>query len=587
MSHYDFTRVALAVPQLYLADLDRNFEEHYKLIKEAVKSGVQVICFPELSLTGYTCGELFHQQLMHDKVLEFFLKFEGISQEFPDIVFIFGAPFKYDGSLYNCAIVYGNGKLLGVIPKLNLPSYNEFKETIYFTAGSKYTQSISIEGIDNSVPFGSEIVFEAINNSKLKVGIEICEDLWALSPPSSALSSNGASLIFNLSASNELVLKSQYRRDLVKVHSKRLKSAYCYVSPGLGESTMDIIFSGQSMIYESGELLCELDQFKEGSQLLIQDIDLGKLENSKLTRTDFKLDLNNVKPTGRRIYFKTLLINFEETPLKRAVSSKPYLPELTDSDFQTLIKIQSYSLAKRLERSSSEKMLIGLSGGIDSTYALFICLEALKILKLGKSNLIALSMPSFGTSDLTQSNLKELSKTLGVSLVEININELVGANLDLIDHSRLEDITFENTQARVRTQILFNYANKVNGIVVGTGDLSEIALGWMTYGGDHLSSFNVNSGIMKSQIIEVLKWMANRDSELKLVINKILETPISPELLSPKEGMITQKTEEVIGPFAVIDFYLHHILINKFPPKKILFLAERALEYSSSDLKIG
>ena len=585
MTHFDYVRTGLAVPKLILADIAYNFKQHVKLIEQAMSEQVQLLCFPELSLTGYSCADLFHQQIFQESVIEHLAKFEEVSNKNHSLFFIVGIPFAYQGVLYPAAAVYGNGGLLAIVPKSFLPSYDEFKESVYFQSAPKKTTKIRIRMIPRAVIFGIHVIFECIQYPKLRIGIEICEDLWSVHPPSSNLALNGASIIFNLSASTEQITKGEERNVLIQSQSNRSKTIYCYVNAGIGETSMDVIFSGHSLIYELGKKLAELKSFDAENQILIQDVDIGKTENIRIRNNVWRESVHDCEQNYQKVMFSCSFLNFSKENLLRKINSHPLLPANFETAFQSLLQIQANALAMRLKRAHARKIIIGLSGGLDSSYGVLVCVEALQVLNWKKDAILPITMPSFGTSKQTQQNVQELCKVLSLNLVEINITDIVKSILVSIKHSGTEDLVFENAQARVRTQILFDYANKINGLVIGTSDLSELALGWMTYGGDHLSSYGLNSGVTKTEIRAIMKWLATKRSDLNKIISLIIATPISPELLPPVSGKISQKTETILGPFEVLDFYLYHMIKNQFPPKKILFLASRQFAYTDEQLK--
>jgi len=500
-------------------------------------------------------------------------------------VIIVGFPFSFRGLLYNVAGVFNNGKLLSIVPKTYLPNYNEFKEKIYFQPALNSTFSINLDQFSYPITFGKHQIFINEQDQKLVFGIEICEDLWAVAPPSGKLALQGAILIFNLSASNEIIGKIQFRRQLIQQQSQRLISAYCYVSSGIGESTMDMVFGGYGAIYENGKCLGELERYSNNSSSLSYDIDYELLQNARIRNNVWGDGKQNSSQGFNEVSFSTKCINYETEDLLRKIPQFPFLPiydgrSKLDYRCEEIISIQSSGLAMRFQRSKAKKLVIGLSGGLDSTHALLICIEALKMLVLPNDRLFALTMPGFGTTEKTRNNVISLCKAFGIKLKTISIIKSVKLHLSEIDHSK-EDITFENAQARERTQILFDISNKIQGIVIGTGDLSEIALGWCTFNGDHMSSYNVNASVPKTLIQHLIKWYIDfkvQNNDIKEILQNILETPISPELLPAKDGQISQKTEEQIGPFELHDFFLFYFIRHRFRAKKILFLAKKAFE---------
>ncbi len=582
---FDFVRLGLAVPLQQLGNVRLNLENHRRMIEEAVDKGVQVLSFPEMSLTGYSLGDLFHQQILQESVLDAIYQLSKIAEENRTLFFVVGAPFIYQGTLYNTALVYGDGKLLAIIPKSYLPSYDEFKESIYFHPAPDKTRTIKVRGIDNEVVFGTQVIFECKNERKLRIGIEICEDLWAVIPPSQKLTLNGASIILNLSASNELEGKSDYRRGLVKYQSDQCKTIYAYTSCGIGETTTDILFSGQTMVYESGDHIAELPQFSFENSMLVTDVDVGRIENHRIRDTVWAESVNHKNHTDfTKVEFSTKILEINGQNLLRRYDKHPLVPKQSER-FGEIFDIQRHALALRAKRAKADKFVIGVSGGADSSYALLVCDGALELLGWGKNRIIAVTMPSVGTSDRTLSNIRELTDTLGIELYTLDITEQVKISLALINHDGSPDLTLENTQARIRYTNLFNIANRENGIVVGTGDLSELALGWMTYAGDHLNHYSINAGVSKTLVQALLKWYATEKPKLSGPLTSIVETPISPELLPPEEGLISQKTEDILGPYEVHDFFLYHFMTNRFPPRKLLYIASQTFEYSVEDIK--
>ena len=583
MSSYDYVRIGLAVPLQQLGDVRSNLENHLKIIEEAIDKGVQVLSFPELSLTGYSLGDLFHQQVLQETVLKSLIELERVAEKYRTLFFAVGAPFIYQGTLYNTAMIYGDGRLLAIIPKSYLPSYDEFKESIYFHPAPDKTRKIRVRGIKNEVIFGTQVIFECRNERKLRVGVEICEDLWAVIPPSQKLTLNGASIILNISASNELEGKSDYRRGLVKYQSDQCKTIYAYTSCGVGETTTDILFSGQTMVYESGDHVAELPQYSFENSMLVTDVDVGRIENHRIRDTVWAESVNHKNHTDFvKLEFTTKKVEINGHTLLRTYSRHPLVPE--KKRFQEIYDIQRHALAMRVRRAKAEKLVLGVSGGADSSYALLVCVGVLDLLDWEKDRILPVTMPSIGTSAKTLGNIRKLAKSLGLNLKEIDISAQIQESLNVIEHDGSADLVLENTQARIRYTNLFNLANKENGLVVGTGDLSELALGWMTYSGDHLSHYAINAGLSKTLILAMLKWYSENFIEVK-GLKDVLDTPISTELLPLKGGEIAQKTEELLGPYEVHDFYLYHFIANRFPPSKILYLAENTFEYSAELLK--
>ncbi|MHA1989318.1 MAG: NAD(+) synthase [Candidatus Hodarchaeales archaeon] len=595
--NYGFVRISVAVPQLFLTNVDKNYVEHEKIVEKVSKTNSQVVCFPELSLTGYSCGDLFHQSKLQNKTTSALKKFQEVSSRFPKLLIILGTPFAYNGALFNCAAVYNDGKLKALIPKSNLPNYNEFKERIYFQPAPEKTIKIKIPDFGYEILFGRHVIFCSEENQLFTIGIEICEDLWGVEPLSGKLALKGANIIFNLSASNELVGKAEYRNRLVRQQSERSISIYSYVSSGLGESTMDMVFGGHGMIYEIGNLLGELERYSLTNQTLTADCDVDRINQERIRNTIWGETSVQNNINYEKCFFKSEDINFNNTALLRTVVQHPFVPQSTDSELlnercMEILTIQANGLAMRFQRAKSKKYVIGLSGGLDSTYALLVCIEACKVLSLPLKSIQAFTLPGHGTSQKTKLNTIELCKSLKIDLNEISITEITDMHLNQLEHSGDHDITFENAQARERTQILFDKANQINGLVIGTSDLSESALGWATYNGDHMSSYAVNITVPKTLIRFIIEWYRENKitaKKAKNILTKICETPISPELIPSDKNSdeIKQQTESIIGPFELHDFFLFHFIRRKASPKKILFLAKRAFneKYQEKDLK--
>lgn len=570
---FGFYRVATAVPKVYIADVTKNVEEHKKLISQAVAKKASLLLFPELSLTAYTCADLFHQKRLLDATLEGIKELQEFSK-LSKIITVVGAPLLHNNRLYNCAVVIQGGDILGVVPKSSLPEYKEFYEKRWFISGrSIKDEMMSIEGRD--VPFGIDIIFEGRDN--FSFGIEICEDLWDVIPPSSYQALGGALIHLNLSASNELVGKATYRKALVENQSARCVSAYLYTSSGVDESTTDTLFGGHSMICENGITLNEGKRFLRESSLNYADIDLERLYYARIHETSYS---DNSVPSFRKVHLQDL--EGVEKELERYVDPHPFVPSnphTLDERCEEIITIQASALAKRVEHINSKKLVIGISGGLDSTLALLVCVESMKLLQRDIRDIVAITMPGFGTTDRTYTNAVDLCKELGVELREINIKEACLQHFKDIGHD-IEDhsVTYENTQARERTQILMDIANKEGGIVIGTGDLSEVALGWSTYNGDHMSMYGVNNSIPKTLIKHLVSWIAQKsDEKVTKILADIVDTPISPELLHADiEGKIEQKTEDIIGPYELHDFFLFHIIKYGATPLKVFLLANVA-----------
>lgn len=573
--NHSFVRVASAVPLLKVADCRYNVEQTELLIQEAAGRGVQVICFPEMGITGYTCGDLFHQRLLIDQAEE---ALGGLVARTSDlhILTIVGMPVRVKNRLMNTAVVFQNGQILAVIPKTWLPNYGEFYEKRWFSSSMEVTtDKVTICG--KTVPYGTNILFK---NGDVCIGVEICEDLWMPVPPSSYHALNGANILFNLSASNELVAKNNYRRQLVMQQSTRCISAYIYTSSGFGESTTDVVFAGNAEIVENGKIMAESERFSMENQLIFADIDVERLDNDRRRHTGFTA--GNLPESPEYRIFSFALTNLDEDEIIREFPAHPFVPDGPELDehCKELFDIQVHGLAKRLVHTQCDKAVIGISGGLDSTLALLVTVKTFDKLGYPRENISGITMPGFGTTDRTYNNAVSLIKDLGVSFREISISKAVTQHFEDIGHdAELHDVTYENSQARERTQILMDVANQVNGIVIGTGDLSELALGWATYNGDHMSMYGVNAGIPKTLVRFMVKWVADNqmDQKTAITLDDVLDTPVSPELLpATDDGNISQKTEDLVGPYELHDFFLYYALRFGFSPKKILWMANRS-----------
>lgn len=567
-----FVRIGAVVPKLKVADTEFNCNEIIKQIEIASNNKIQIAVFPELCITGYTCQDLFEQDILLeeaekslDKILEYTNNL--------DIICIIGMPIKAENQLFNTAVVIQKGRILGIVPKTFIPNYSEFYEKRWFTS-SKSANKKEIEILGQKVPFGIDLLFKDKANNEICFGIEICEDVWAVEPPSNKLALLGANIIFNLSASNEVIGKKEYRKELVKMQSAKTISGYVYCSSGVNESTSDVVLSGDSMIFENGSCLVNNSRFDFESNMIFTEIDTKRLSNDRRKNTSF---MGNPVDLEYREIEINIPDNIEN--LTREYSKTPFVPEdkkKISEICEEILNIQSYGLAKRLLHTNINKTVIGISGGLDSTLAFLVITKAYEILNLPKENIIAITMPGFGTTSRTHNNSIKLINEYGATFREINITKSSLQHLEDIGHDKnIKDVTYENAQARERTKILMDVANKENGLVIGTGDLSELALGWCTYNGDHMSMYAVNTSIPKTLVKYIIKWVAgNSKEECKNIINDILYTPISPELLPPDEkGNIEQKTEEQVGPYILHDFFLYHFLRYGAEPKKIYILA--------------
>lgn len=575
-----FLKVAVSTPDLKVADCQYNKEQLLKKTVEMDKKGVKLLVFPELSLTGYTCGDLFLQDTLLQGAKEALFEFVEQTGEL-DIVVVLGMPLEHSGRLYNVAVVVDHGCIRGVVPKTFLPNYSEFYEARQFSPGFG---EIAWHMFSNGdlVPFGSNQVFVDNERDELCFAVEICEDLWMPNPPSTKLISSNALLVLNLSASDELTGKAQYRRELVKSQSARTICAYLYADAGEGESTTDMVYAGHNMIAENGNLLAESKPFA-GNKDLVTEIDLERLKNERRRMGTFF-----ERPKGEK--YPSVLLNScqfgknEETVLTRKIEKTPFVPSqqsYREERCEEILDIQSHGLSKRLRHTGCEHAVIGLSGGLDSTLALLVTVRAFEQLGLSRKGIVCVTMPCFGTTDRTYDNAVKLAGELGATLREIPIKDAVLGHFGDIGHDKDNyDITYENSQARERTQILMDVANQMNGMVIGTGDMSELALGWATYNGDHMSMYGVNCSVPKTLVRYLVQFYADTsESEtLKTVLYDVLQTPVSPELLPPKDGEIAQKTEDIVGPYELHDFFLYYMLRFGYTPKKIFRLAVYAFD---------
>ena len=570
-----FIKVAAGTPKIRVADCRYNAEQIFTLMREAHRQGVRVLCLPELCLTGYTCGDLFLQDTLLDGAEEALATILEATKNL-DMVTALGMPVRQRGKLYNCAAVIHQGEILGFVPKTHLPNYGEFHESRWFQPGPK----VAGVGINEDyIPFGSHLIFSCSTMPELQIGVELCEDLWSPDPPSTTLTRCGVTLMLNLSASSETVGKADYRRALVTGQSARLLCGYVYADAGEGESTTDLVFAGHNLIAESGTLLAQR-RFSTG--LTISEIDLQKLCYERQRINTFTEPLEGSWSNPR------FTLEQATTTLTRRVSPTPFVPEESGDRAQRcaeILKIAALGLKKRIEHTHASAAVIGLSGGLDSTLAILTATIAMGLLDRPASDIIAVTMPCFGTTDRTRDNAVELAQRLGATLKRVDIGEAVRQHFKDIGQSMdVHDVTFENGQARERTQVLMDIANQVGGLVVGTGDLSELALGWATYNGDHMSMYGVNASIPKTLVRHLVSYVcgdkAETQPELSHVLADILETPVSPELLPAIEGEISQKTEDLVGPYELHDFFLYYAIRWAFPPRKILRLAEEAFAHT-------
>lgn len=574
--NYGFVKVAAAVPLVQVADCFYNIEKIEGLMRQASEKGVQIIAFPELSVTGYTCLDLFAQQTLLDGAEEALLQLVSNTADL-DILTIVGVPLRTENRLINAAVVFQKGAIRGVVPKTYLPNYKEFQEQRWFTSVTELRESTISIG-EEEYPMGSHLLFRS---GRLTAGIEICEDLWVPVPPSSLLAMEGANIIFNLSASNELIGKHAYLRSLICQQSARCMAGYVYASSGFGESSTDLVFAGNGIIAENGNLLAESPRFTMEEQLVISEIDIETLQNDRQVNTSFMYGTSGLpKEKAQVVDFQVRIP--DGFSLTRPVDPHPFTPsgEALKERCEEIFHIQVAGLAKRLVHAHAQTAVVGISGGLDSTLALLVTVMTFDALKMPRGQIIGITMPGFGTTDRTYTNACDLIRSLGLTLKEIPIKEACLQHFRDIDHDpSVHDVTYENSQARERTQLLMDVANQKNGLVIGTGDLSELALGWATYNGDHMSMYGVNGSIPKTLVKYLVEWVANHkvDDASRLTLLDIVDTPISPELIPADEnGNIKQKTEDLVGPYELHDFFLYHFLRFGSHPSKIYFLAQKA-----------
>ncbi|MEE3482059.1 MAG: NAD(+) synthase [Lachnospiraceae bacterium] len=569
-------RVAAVTPHVTVCDIDENVLAIKQGMKEACAGGAKIVVFPELSITGYTAGDLFGQDLLIKKSEEALFSLTKESALY-DAVFFVGLPFAYRGKLYNSAAAISGGEILGLVPKTYLPNYREFYEARQFEAGFQDPVEAPLSD-GTSVPFGTDILFSCNTMQDLLIGVEICEDLWVPNPPSTRHAMNGATLIVNLSASNEIVGKEAYRRSLVENQAARLYAGYIYACSGPTESTQDLVFAGHNLISDGGSLVAESKLFSEGATF--GDIDIARLQEERRRMNTFAVSAEN------RYWQLPFHLELTETHFTREVPPLPFVPankETLDGRLSEILDIQTMGLVKRLRHTHAPRAVIGISGGLDSTLALLVTVRAFDYLEMGREHILSVTMPGFGTTDRTYQNAVSMIKKLGTDFREIKIGPAVNRHFKDIGYDpEGRDTTYENCQARERTQILMDLANEVGGLVIGTGDLSELALGWATYNGDHMSMYGVNASVPKTLVKHLVRYYADHiaeDEKLTTVLYDILDTPISPELLPADEnGDIAQKTEDLVGPYRLHDFFLFYMMRYGFPPRKILRLAEKAFD---------
>jgi len=581
---FGFYRVSSAIPLVRIADIRYNTEQIIKNIKEADSNSTALVVFPELCITGYTCGDLFFQSTLLENAQKALTEILNKTKHL-NIISTVGLPITYHNSVYNCAAVLHKGNILGIVPKTNLPNYKEFYEKRWFTQYSDFFSHETINFCDQTVPFGPNIIFEF--NQEFKLGIEICEDLWGIIPPSSFHALLGATVIANLSASNELVGKSEYRRDLIKNQSARCMCGYIYSSAGVGESSSDVLYGGHSIIAENGALINENSRFQRENYIYYSDIDCQRILAARISESSIGITTNQLRTIIPQLKdYRFVSVDNINTPkeIKRNIIAHPFVPPnptQKNTRCSEIFSIQSSALAKRLEHTSAKKSVVGISGGLDSTLAMLVIKMAHELINKPTSDIIAVTMPGFGTTDRTYQNAVSMCKIIGCELREINIKDVCEKQFELLNlDSSVKNTTYENVQARQRTMLLMNTANEEGGIVIGTGDLSEIALGWSTYNGDHMSMYSVNCGVPKTLIRYLIEWCAEKsEKSLKNTLIDIIDTPVSPELLPPdKQGQITQKTEDIIGPYELHDFFLYHNVKYGASPSKIEILANIAFK---------
>ena len=605
--NHGFVKVAAAIPSVKVADCQYNVEQIESLVIQAEGKGIEIICLPELSLTSYSCGDLFGQQLLLDEAEMALIHLMNTTRSL-NIISILGLPVPYRGCLLNCAAVIQRGKILGLVPKTFLPNYKEFYEKRWFQSGADVPEgSVLICG--QQVKVSTSLLF---NTPSCMFGVEICEDLWAPVPPSSSLTLAGADIIFNLSADSDSVGKYTYLQNLLSQQSARCICGYVFSSCGFGESTQDVVFSSKGLIYENGTLLAEAKRHQFTPQTIEAEIDVERLRAERRMNTTFaacakqwsmlKQRSTAVPPAPDRreegkVNGQWSIIDTERVParpfsLTRAIDPRPFVPSgaRLDERCQEIFDIQTEGLSKRIQHTGAETVVLGISGGLDSTLALLVCVSAFDRLGKNRRGIVGITMPGFGTTDRTYTNAVNLMKLLGITIREISIKEACLQHFADLGHDiEKHDVTYENSQARERTQILMDAANQMNGFVVGTGDLSELALGWATYNGDHMSMYGVNASVPKTLVRHLVNWVAERtkDESTRQTLLDIVDTPISPELIpADGQGNITQKTEDLVGPYELHDFFLYYLLRWGFRPVKIYLLARQAFSQKYNDATI-
>lgn len=578
---HGFFKVAAATCNIKTADPSFNAKEIMKVMDKAEEEGVKVLLFPELSLTGYTCNDLFFQENLRKSAKEALFAVKEKSKE-TGAVTVVGLPLEKNSKLYNTAVFLYKGEILGIVPKSHIPNYGEFYECRHFTPAPEENSEIAVG--NESYPFGTKIIFASHESPELKIACEICEDLWVPSPPGISHAMAGATLIVNPSASDELIGKKEYRRSLVSSQSSRLLSAYMYADAGYGESTQDMVFAGHNIIAENGSILAESRLFENG--MIVTEVDLQKLSNERMKQNTFETG-----GSGYRTVWFSMPIS--ETSLTRKIEKRPFVPEdegRRQERCETILEIQAEGLKKRIEHTHSKTAVIGISGGLDSSLALLVTVRAFEKLNRPMTDILAVTMPCFGTTKRTKSNAERLCEAIGTSFMTVDIKDTVTSHFKDIGHDINDlNVVYENGQARERTKVLMDLANEKGGMVIGTGDLSELALGWATYNGDHMSMYAVNASVPKTLVRHIVKYVADttENSMMKESLYDILATPVSPELLPALDGEISQKTEELVGPYDLHDFFLYHMVRFGFSPEKIARLTTYAFgdEFDEATVK--
>ena len=576
-----FVKVAAATPDIRVADVEYNAGQICHMIDEAVNEGAKIIVFPELCITGYTCGDLFTQEVLLDHAREALHQIAAYTEEKDALVFV-GVPLSVDGELYNVAAALNHGEILGLTTKTFLPNYGEFYEMRQFREGPRTAREILFDG--KRIPFGPQILFAASSMSELVVSAEICEDVWSPVPPSIEAAREGATIIVNCSASDETIGKASYRQNLIEGQSARLIAGYIYANAGEGESTTDLVFGGHNIIAENGATLAKSKRFQNG--IIYTEIDVKRLLSERRKNTTFQT------AKERKLFRVPFDIEITETQLTRIFASRPFVPSAKEERAkrcEEILTIQAMGLKKRLSHTHAKSAVVGISGGLDSTLALLVTAKAFDYLGMDRKQIIAVTMPCFGTTDRTYNNACKMAQKLGAALREVPIAESVTQHFKDISHNPEDhSVTYENAQARERTQVLMDISNQTGGLVIGTGDMSELALGWATYNGDHMSMYGVNASVPKTLVRHLVQYYADttEDEELKAVLYDVLDTPVSPELLPPKDGEIAQKTEDLVGPYELHDFYLYYMLRFGYEPSKIYRLAKLAFDGEYDDATI-